>query len=408
MTTELVNVIDNSIEVIQNGGKVLQTNKERSTKALKIGTDIIDAIEQNGMSSELDARANNFLANCRKAKEEMNEARKPVTQILDTIKSEFTAAENALDVSKTDSIPFQIQQNRNKWAKYLKDEEEKKRLEAEAKANVDREKIELKAQLETAISNHLNDALLQKKKAINSAFNNITLSNYDEKSNGLKAMVVSYPSGLLKDFAPNIRAKYLSAEDARNLTEEVFKKYRDTETTSDFAKQWVNEITQLKNELVDKLPSKKNELETLAKASAEEKQLLEKKASDRKAAEEKRLLEEAEKNKLEAQQKIDLEKVADETQVLFEKEAATIMDGPAPETRSGYNIDVKHPIGFTQIFTLWFEKEGKNLPIDKIGNTKLDQMKTWCEKHAYKTGEKIDSAYLVYNDEIKAVNKKAK
>lgn len=408
MTTELVNVIDNSIEIIQNGGIVLQKNKERSAKALTIGTDIIDAIEQNGMSAELDARANNFLANCRKAKEEMNEARKPVTQILDTIKSEFTAAENALDVSKTDSIPFQIQQNRNKWAKHLKDEEEKKRAEAEAKANVEREKIELKAQLETAISNHLNDALLKKKTAINSAFNNITLSNYDEKSNGLKAMVVSYPSGLLKDFAPNIRAKYLSAEDARNLTDEVFKKYRDNETTSDFAKQWVNEITQLKNELVDKLPSKKNELETLAKASAEEKQRLEKEASDRKAAEEKRLQDEAEKNKLEAQQKIDLEKVADETQVLFEKEAATIMDGPAPETRSGYSIDVKHPIGFTQIFTLWFEKEGKNLPIDKIGNTKLDQMKTWCEKHAYKTGEKIDSAYLVYNDEIKAVNKKVK
>ena len=49
MTTELVNVIDNSIEVIQNGGKVLQTNKERSTKALKIGfnMNLSNAINKN-------------------------------------------------------------------------------------------------------------------------------------------------------------------------------------------------------------------------------------------------------------------------------------------------------------------------------------------------------------------------
>jgi len=408
MTTELVNVIDNSIEIIQNGGIVLQKNKERSAKALTIGNDIMDAISKNGMSAELDIRANNFLANCRKAKEEMNEARKPVTQILDTIKSEFTASENALDVTKADSIPFKLQQHRNAWVKKLKEEEEKKQREAEAKANVDREKIELKAQLETAISNHLNDALLQKKTSINSAFNNITLENFEDKSNGLKAMEVNYPTGLLNNFAPVIKAKFLSAEDARNLTEEVFTKYRNTESTSQFATQWVNEITQLKNELVDKLPSKKSELETLKKASADEKLLLEKKAAERKEAEDKRMQEEAEKKKLEAQQKIDLEKVADETQVLFDKEAATIMDGPEPETRSGYNIEVKHPIGYTQIFTLWFEKEGKNLPIDKIGNTKLDQMKKWCEKFAHKTGEKIESAYLVYNDEIKAVNKKVK
>ncbi|MBK7883038.1 MAG: hypothetical protein IPJ81_03900 [Chitinophagaceae bacterium] len=62
----------------------------------------------------------------------------------------------------------------------------------------------------------------------------------------------------------------------------------------------------------------------------------------------------------------------------------------------------------SEIFAMWFEKEGKNLPIDKIGNTKLDQMKAWAEKHAFKTGTKIESKFIKYEESFKAVNRKAK
>ncbi|MBK7885520.1 MAG: hypothetical protein IPJ81_18275 [Chitinophagaceae bacterium] len=103
-----------------------------------------------------------------------------------------------------------------------------------------------------------------------------------------------------------------------------------------------------------------------------------------------------------------LKKQGDATMVMFEQEAATAEIDNRPEARQGYEITVLHPVGFTEIFAMWFEKEGKNLPIDKIGNTKLDQMKAWAEKHAFKTGTKIESKFIKYEESFKAVNRKAK
>ena len=91
---------------------------------------------------------------------------------------------------------------------------------------------------------------------------------------------------------------------------------------------------------------------------------------------------------------------------MFETEAATA-DIQVAEARQGYDIIVVHQAGWVQIFQLWFEQEGKNLPIDKIGNTKLDQMKSWAEKQAHKTGTKIESKFLKYEETFKAVNRKS-
>lgn len=407
MTQDLVvNIIDNSLDVIKTGGEILSANQIRKDKALTVGENILQQIAAGGMTADVDQRANNFLANCRKAKDEMNESRKPVTQILDAIKTEFTSVENSLDVAKAGTIPYMVQQHRNEYVKKVKAEEDKKRKDAEDLANRNKEKVQLKALLETQMSDYLNDCLLAKKTSINNAFNNITLETYDAKSKGLQNMVIEFPMGLLNEFKPNIRAVFLTPEDARVITDEVFGAYRANEKTNEFALKYISEITALKNSLVDRLPSKKSELDTMAKANADQKAQLEKEAADRKAAEEKKMREDAEASKSAAAQSIELNKVAEETQVMFDKEAALVTDAPAPEARSEFNIEVKHAIGYTQIFQLWFEKEGKNLSIDKMGNTKLDQMKAWCEKLAHKTNEKIESAYLEYSEVLKAVNKK--
>lgn len=407
MTQDLVvNIINNSLDVIKNGGDILSANQIRKDKALTVGENILQQIADSGMTADVDTRANNFLANCRKAKEEMNESRKPVTQILDAIKTEFTSVENSLDVTKVGTIPYQLQQHRNEHVKKVKAEEYKKRKDAEDLANRNKEKVQLKALLETQLSDYLNDCLLAKKTSINNAFNNITLETYEAKSKGLQNMLIEFPIGLLAEFKPSIRAVFLTAEDARLITDEVYGAYRANEKTSEFALKFISEITALKNSLVDRLPSKKSELDTMAKANADQKAQLEKEAAERKAAEEKKMREDAEASKSAAAQSIELNKVAEETQVMFDKEAALVTDAPAPDARSGYNIEVKHAIGYTQIFQLWFEKEGKNLPIDKMGNTKLDQMKAWCEKLVHKTNEKIESAHLEYSEVLKAVNKK--
>ena len=104
----------------------------------------------------------------------------------------------------------------------------------------------------------------------------------------------------------------------------------------------------------------------------------------------------------------EVKKQGEQTMVMFEQEAAVAELGSTSAVRQGVEITVLHPVGYTQIFALWFEGEGKNLPIDKLGNTKLDQMKAWCEKKAMKDNTRIESKFLDYQDSFKAINKKAK
>jgi hypothetical protein len=137
-----------------------------------------------------------------------------------------------------------------------------------------------------------------------------------------------------------------------------------------------------------------------AAADAERKQ--------REAEENERMMKEAADAKIKAEQEAEIKRQGEQTMVLFEQEAALATETAAPEVRQGYEIEILHPVACTQIFALWFENEGKNLPVDKILNTKVEQMKAWAEKHAHKNNVKIESKFLKYNESFKAVNRKVK
>src|SRR5687767_8391815 len=105
-TGQELTIIDNSMEVIKNGSKILITNKTRVAKALVVGEDIKQqwvrayAIEDPDIRmtalAEADERSNNFLANCSKVLTEISTNRKAVTQICDLIVSTFTSEENKI------------------------------------------------------------------------------------------------------------------------------------------------------------------------------------------------------------------------------------------------------------------------------------------------------------------------
>jgi len=102
-----------------------------------------------------------------------------------------------------------------------------------------------------------------------------------------------------------------------------------------------------------------------------------------------------------------LQKTAGQALALFEQASETT-EQTGPEARTGLVITVINPAGWVEIFTFWFQREGVKLPVDEIGNKKLEQMKTFCEKVANKTGEKIASKNLKYDTAVKSVNRKAK
>jgi hypothetical protein len=454
--TQELSIIEKSLEVFKTGGEILQKNKTRSEKAVTVGQTILAAIvayrAQNGgvrlLPQDLYERCNNYQVNARKAKEEMNAERSEITQIMDMIKKEFTSAENDLDNKKVGTPAFEIQQAQNDHAKAVHEEQERVRQEAERTAAKQKEAVAIKAEIETKLNDYFNSCLLTEKQRMNEAFNKITLENYDGRHSSLLAYNPVYAYAHFEAFNPNINTygKQHTAQEIQNITLNV--------TAGRFelmAERYKEELLELKGNLIAMLPSKRNELEELARAEAErlenekkqreleeqkkkaneaerlridteqkelaerqraaneEAQRLRKQQEEREEAERQRLQDEADETRRKEQERINLDKTADETLALFEKEHAIgSASVAAPAARKDYEIAVKSPVAWALIFQFWFENEGKNKTIEQMGKTSLNQMKAFAEKAAKDKGTKIDSPHLSYEDSFTSINKKAK
>lgn len=451
-TMELT-VIDKSIEEFKKGSAILLANKTRAEKALKVGSNILvqwneayvieEASARKEALAAVDKRSNDFLANCGKAKTEMEESRKAITQLMDLIKKQFTEQENSIDPKKAE-IGMRIQDNRNKYAKDQLEEQDRIRKDAERKAAIGKEEAEIRAYIKNQISQKLIDYLAKKKEAVTNAFNAITLDTIEEKSVSLAGMATGFPTAKLGEIVTYTDARYSLIDFTRYNTIKT-----DEHTNFDFNSfyaEYSRQLQELKQSLIDRLESKREELlenkrradeqEKLRKAEedrkaemakANEAEMLRLQQEQKKADEEKQRLAEEQKKaddekrqreqdeairqkkeNEEAQHKAaeaaELEKAAGTAMALF-GEAATVVN-EAPEARTGLEIIVKNPAGWVEIFTYWFQKQGIKLSVDEIGGKKLESMKTFCEKEANKSGEKIDSKNLEYKQAVKAVNRK--
>ncbi len=436
-------VIEKSIDVFRTGPAILKANQERSAKALIVGRSIVqqwdlawaitDTQERLAALAAADERSNKYLANCSVALKEEKELRAVITQLMTEFSRMFTAAENEIDKTKPHTVPYEVQNNRDTYAKQLAEEEKRRAREAEEAAAKARARIEQKTKISTAIATCLNSFLARKKEAWNKAFTEITLENIEEISTNLANLNCSFPETKLSEIVTyTISPVYpFSPEELKKIDGEAFQEFG----FMSFYDQYSADLEELKRNLIDRLPSKKLELESIAKAAEEDrirqeeiaraegarkKQLEEEaKAAEvlrqqqaeairkRESEDAERLRIEAEEKQKQSQMELDLKSQADQTMVMFEKEASIAeVSTPKPESRTGYEIIVQHPVGYTQIFQFYFEREGKTLALPDLGRKTLDQMKSFCEKTALKTGEKIESKFLQYKDVYKAVNRK--
>lgn len=430
-TTDVALVYEKSVDVIKSAGDILNNNTVRKSKAIEVGRNILAAIQENGMTKELDERAMKYLANVSTALKEMKESRGEVTQIMDALKAIFTKVENELDTKKTGTVPALIQIQRDAYAKQLAEEAKRKAEEAEMVRQKAEELINIKSHVERSVNSQFQNWLLEKKQKMQAFFNGITLDVFDDKAAKLKDATISTSFTPTESLVPSF-CQFHSADEVKQIATQIIEAFK-----KDFEATAVAEMTLLKDDLIERLPSKRAELEEqkrLADAAAEAKRKAEeakskaaaekakaeaaeaKRKAEEAAAEQKRREEEEQKRladaaaeaKRKAEEAAEIKAQGEQTMVMFEAEATKAESAPAPETRQGYEIQVLHAAGYVQIFQLWFENEANKLPLDKIGNTKLDQAKAWCEKIAHKTGEKIESRFLKYEPTYKAVNKKSK
>lgn len=446
-------VFSNSMEIFKTTPEILTTNKNRSAKAVEVGNKIIadwqaawkieDENERMEALAVIDERSNNYLVKCGAALKEEKELRSSITQLMDEFKKMFTAAENEIDKGKDGTVPSAVQKHRNEFAKQSAAVTARKQKEAEEKAAKAQEGLDIKASITTWIDNKLIDLLTNKKSKMNNSFNGISLLDFDTKSSQLNLMTLSVTKPELLTQLTEVPGyalrRYNTPAEQQAILDEVFANYN----FDSFITKWKKEVFELQQDLISKLPSKKNELleeKRLAEeaeaarvaavaAAAEAKTRVQKEAAEKAAADaaaakaaadaaaaakalrEKQEAEELERKaaeeKLAAEQQVEINKQGEQTMAMFDKEAELAEVVQAPEARQGYEIIITHQAAWVQIFQLWFESEGKNLSIDKIGNTKMDQMKAWAEKHAHKNDVKIESKFMKYEPSYKAVNRKA-
>lgn len=395
-----VAVYNNAVATFQNGAEILQSNRDLAAKIIAAGQAILNKIQANGgvITPETDQLLNDFIVKAKGRVKEMNEARSPVTQMMTAIAKLYTAEENA-----PGEILRIMQEYRDAYTKQCVIEQQKKDDEARKKAAKGQEAVNIRTEYETRILSHLRTAKETEKNRLYQAFNTITLENFSDKEKSLKAYKPLIGPEVAHAYAFDWKPNYHTADEVATMISEVREKCCGEALASH-----QREISEATQSLIDRLPSKKTELEQIAEAGAKEREEMLAKQKEREAAEEAKRKEDEAAAALKQQQEIDAKAEADKTMVMFNQTVDAMPETAAPETRQGFEITVNNPAGWVMIFQSWFTAVGSKMELDKIGNTKLDAMKAFCEKDAHKTGTKIEHTGLTYNATFKAVNRAVK
>lgn len=395
MSQELVIVKQENIQTIVSAApQSFQDNKISREKCIEAGQAILAAIQTQGMTDELDQQAAQFIEKARKTVKKMNERRSPVTKLFDDIRNEFTAMENAINPLKADTIPYQLQQLRNQFAaKKRAEEEERRRREYErqqaeqARARMKQDiEEDFKAQFQQLVNKVCNDL-----SAIDSA---VTLANYEASFKQIKEFSSALPADFLYNLHTYIRIPTgVSVEELRKV--EIETKER---LGKQFSEQYDFEVDSTKQYIIDRLPSKKANLERMAQANEEEAARIkaEMEARQRREAEQ----QEAERRRKEEEekQKAEMARQQSEMDSLFATQAS--LQEYQPKTKVTKKIEILNPEGIMPILSMWWSKEGCHLTVEELSKMFKKQI-TFCEKLA-KEGTFIEDESVCYIDDVKA------
>ncbi len=402
--TDLTIVRKENVQLIaQSAPEVYHSNTLSCQKCNDFGKRLLAQIKEQGMNDELDMQCATYITKARNTVKKMNTNRSAITKLFDQIRSEFTGMENSIDPTKTASIPYQIQQARNAYAAKKREEEERKRRAELLRQQREQAFNTYKADVEDDFKRSFNAYTANAINALTDLNANITLDNYEAQCRAIKQFSVSLPQDWATKTPSNVRipAELADMQDKlREVRTSIINKLMQQ-----FTEQYQFEVGDYRDTIMDALPSKKAELERMAKANAEEKARMAAELKAREAAEAKRIEEERKRKEEEEAAKKKMQAEASEVAGLFRQQAqATITPaGYQPKTSVKKRLVFHDAQGVLAAVSMWWSKEGQFLPIEELAKTFKKQI-TFCEKLANdKTHpEFISSTALSYEEEVKA------
>ena len=385
--------------IVQSAPNAYNTNSLSSVRCADFGKNLLDEIERSGMTDELDKRCADYIDKAKRTLKTMNERRAPFTKLFDQIRSEFTGMENSIDPTKKDTVPYKIQQARNTFAAKKREEVERARQEEMRRQ-----------QREQAISRYAQDAeddyrrqfdgkITSDINALTSLNQSLTIENFDEVSKKINNFDVKLGNEWFQYCQSHAHKPYeISDGEAVQIRQSVLNRL-----SRQFKEQYASEVGEYRDTIADALPSKKRELERMAKANAEEQARMKAELEAREAAETRRLEEERKRKEEEAMAAKKAQQTANEMDGLFGQAAVATPVGYQSKTAVKKRIVTDSPEGMLAVVSMWWSKEGRFLSMEELCKIFKKQI-TFCEKLANDkdSPELISSPFVHYEEEVKA------
>lgn len=394
---ELPTIAANLTTVYKTNTRYLSLMKEK-------GQSLLDTIEAEGMTPELDQECNKFLLNCKGAKEKANAGRSPATKAMAAVTSEFTFIENQMDDKKPDTIPYKIQEARNELARAVAAEQRRKEQELLNKQRADKEKIDIVAAVELKVRTRFNEILFAGKKMFNDVFNSMTLDTVPDVKDRINKIPDIYHQSKFNEINAGVTAVYIPATELASIIYDAC-----ASLYPECSKAFTEEMTALRLGLLDMIPARVAELKEIAKAGKKEQERLQKEAELRQRQADIDLEAENQRKANEALIAEQQTKDIGTAQLNFEKDVAQadIFSSGTQSVKKYYILQVYSAVGWQTIAALWFKHFSKATTLDKLEKKTLGAMKSDLEKLAFNGGEMLaPSPHYEYVENVKAVTKR--
>ena len=398
MATELIK-IEEKKNILSSFPDIMGKNTNSVKKCNEAGQALLDTIEGEGMNETIDQATADYLKKVSVTLKNMDERRKPITQIFDRIRSFFTSQEKQIDPKDPSTIPGKLVIKRNEYAKFKYEEEQKRKREAEQRARIETEKANYQQMIENSLLSYFNQYLSSKVSELQGIFSNLTYENFDREVIGITVFQTDYPKSHFDKFSADSATYYISQETKKEIRRNVLEgKYEQ------YAQQYKAKIVSVKQDLTDRVPSKRKELaelEQLRLANAEEAAKAEELRKQREKEAAAKRMEELKKEEEAVKQEAALKAQQSSIGSLFMEAAASIAPPPT-NAKVKEKIVVLHQQGYLEIFQMWWINEGQTLPVEELEKI-FKKMITYCEKQANSKDQKhIESKFIRYEADVKA------
>lgn len=399
MGNDVAIISQQNIQTIMTSAPAAYAQSKKSHDAcIEFGRSILEEYENAGaMSDDLDKKMLDYISRAKKTVVKINNLRSPITKIFDEFRTVFTKMENDVDPAKSGSIPYRMQTLRNQYAAQKRAEEEARRRQEELQKAKENAKKQFRIDAEAEYRRFYEAIVIWRINEMNSINNALTLDNYADSMRRLMEIDCQLPADWHSKWRFSVPIPTsLSLEEINDIKQDVV-----SSLEGKFKESYRFEIESNRDDIVNRMPSKKKELEKIAKSDAEE-AARRKKEMEEKEAEEAARREEERRKAAEAERvKSEIAKKSAEMDGLFAQ--AEISNAVyIPKTSVKKRIKPLNAEAFPEIISLWWSRVGKDLPIEELSKIFKRQI-TDCEKLANSSESVIiESEHIEYVEEVKA------